>query len=1376
MLMINLIGILFVLRTSNFLLHNPYFIKLPVNYVSLLQIVRINGPDNVIIAEMKDFPARLVSRIGFFVFVFSFYHLVLWAQNPALLSGTVTNGNNGNTIIGAKISVNNQTAYSVTGGNYSVGVTPVGTYIVTCAKAGFDEFSSSSITFQQGVPVTLNIQLLETANPPVTVSALLDTVPAPKVLVNWQQPVGDYEIIYDDGIQEDFTVWATHGNMNAVKFTPVSYPAKVTGGSVHIGTQSNYPSGSNPLVPFQIAIYNATGANGTPGTAVAGPFDVIPTELGWIGFTVPVPPVITSGNFYIVMIQGGNAPNAAGMAIDKTNTALRSYQKFVTGGAPWLPADGNFMMRAIVSGTDGPLDLEYLPGSIVNHQVWRLRQGEEMNPYIWTPIGVQTSYSLTDYSWPSLPCGPFRWAVKTQYTGNRWSSATFSNLIGKCWTAPVTVHIDLTCTSATLAGTNAELKNLVYPDTLYTATLDTSGIVLFPKVWKGTYELKITRFNYQTQSLTASISHDTTLFVILQQETAAPSNLVVNDKSLKATWDRPKVVKELFAESWSGGNFITNEWTIEGGYNWFISQTFGNPVPSALFGWNPQVTNYNQSLTSKSLSGENSTILTLLYDITLDNFANTTVNKMAVELWDGNTWHLLHQYDNTKGSFQWTGEKLDISAYTNMTFRIRFRASGGDSYDINGWYIDNIKILEEESASNLSACILGYYFFLDNAIIGYVTDTTFVIPGNMVQYGTSYNACVQTIFASGNSSKTCSDFTSRYLIPPTGLSGTNIEDAAYLAWNQPVESKGTSGRSAPPPGLLGYYIYRDGNLLDSLLNPDTLFYYDFDLDPDTYFYGVSAKYDLTSYGFPGQTDESIPDGPVSVTIIYGRLLPFFEPWTQGSFTFNDWTFSPEQGNWMINADEGNPLPDAEFPGEPPRNDYEFYLESPVLNAMGVQCAKIWLDFDYSLVDNNLTSQEQLLAEIYYNNRWHKIMTFTNNGDVAWTAQHFEISIVKGKTFRIRFTAKGLLSTDIISWNIDNIHIYSVCNPPVNLAGDAIGYDVQLTWSSPDCSGNGFLLNEGFEEQQFPPPNWTQTITNTNATWSHSDAASFFGVHSGSFSAGVMWDYYHQDEWLIAHNIEITGNLQFWSFAYQGSVHLDHYYVKASADHGVTWDVLLDMSALPSYPGSSGYNQWNEPYNIDMSAWSGEVIDIAWQAVDGDNLGLWYAWAIDDCTIGTKKVLLSGMTRSSLEYDIYRQDSGSGDYNKINPEPVADTSYLDPSLPPGEYSYYVNAALGECTFVTSSDTINIDVITGINGTEDSRLNLFPNPADDFVNIASVYMIKKVEMMNFTGQMVYNNPFVENTKLQMNVSALQPGIYFARITTNQGIRTLKFTISR
>jgi hypothetical protein len=204
--------------------------------------------------------------------------------------------------------------------------------------------------------------------------------------------------------------------------------------------------------------------------------------------------------------------------------------------------------------------------------------------------------------------------------------------------------------------------------------------------------------------------------------------------------------------------------------------------------------------------------------------------------------------------------------------------------------------------------------------------------------------------------------------------------------------------------------------------------------------------------------------------------------------------------------------------------------------------------------------------------------------------------------------------------------------------------------------------------------------------------------------------------------------------------------------------------------------WNESYNIDMTNYLGEVADIAWQAVDGDNLGLWYAWAIDDCKIGSKKIFPLHQNRSILGYDVYRQDFGYGTYNKINPDLVTDTTYTDRSLPAGEYSYFVKALLDECNFVTPSDTIIIDVITGIQNNDPGRLNIYPNPARDILNIVSPDQIKKVELMNFIGQTVYYNQFVENNKLQVIVSDLKPGVYFIRVTRVKDIQTIKVTISR
>jgi len=34
-------------------------------------------------------------------------------------------------------------------------------------------------------------------------------------------------MIYDDGIQDNFAIWATAGNLNALKVTPLAWPAKL---------------------------------------------------------------------------------------------------------------------------------------------------------------------------------------------------------------------------------------------------------------------------------------------------------------------------------------------------------------------------------------------------------------------------------------------------------------------------------------------------------------------------------------------------------------------------------------------------------------------------------------------------------------------------------------------------------------------------------------------------------------------------------------------------------------------------------------------------------------------------------------------------------------------------------------------------------------------------------------------------------------------------------------------------------------------------------------------------------------------------------------------------------------------------------------------
>ena len=205
-----------------------------------------------------------------------------------------------------------------------------------------------------------------------------------------------------------------------------------------------------------------------------------------------------------------------------------------------------------------------------------------------------------------------------------------------------------------------------------------------------------------------------------------------------------------------------------------------------------------------------------------------------------------------------------------------------------------------------------------------------------------------------------------------------------------------------------------------------------------------------------------------------------------------------------------------------------------------------------------------------------------------------------------------------------------------------------------CNG----LHEDFESGNFPPTGFTQIITSTSTnfnlpeTWSQGDPSTpFIATHAGNGSAYLWWAYATpQDEWLIAHNVKVTGDLNFWSYVMPGTAsNGDHYYVKVSTDQGATWTALMDFATMPAYPSVSGFNEWNEPYNINMTAYSGMMVDIAWQAVNP--IGVWAVWGLDDITLGGNKIAVNptghastnnykGDAQLTKASGIYRQTTGT----------------------------------------------------------------------------------------------------------------------------------------
>ncbi|MCK9617447.1 MAG: carboxypeptidase regulatory-like domain-containing protein, partial [Lentimicrobiaceae bacterium] len=258
-------------------------------------------------------------------------------------------------------------------------------------------------------------------------------------------------------------------------------------------------------------------------------------------------------------------------------------------------------------------------------------------------------------------------------------------------------------------------------------------------------------------------------------------------------------------------------------------------------------------------------------------------------------------------------------------------------------------------------------------------------------------------------------------------------------------AEGGPGPGITPPNLIAYNIYRNDNFVEQVPK-EQLQYFDLNLLPGNYSYGVTAVYEAPTEG------ESMKEGPADITIRYGIPLPFEEKWSTGMFISQNWNV--EGSNWRIQGAQGNPAPSAEFNWTPVQHDYSYALESDIL-VDGLDEAvyhKIWFDFDIFLDAQNATEEELLTVEVWNIDGWHQVAEFKNTADMPWTPQHIDISqYALDQAFKIRYTAHGASTADINKWQVDNISVYHemTCDPPRNLAGVKTGIQsVHLTWEEP----------------------------------------------------------------------------------------------------------------------------------------------------------------------------------------------------------------------------------------------------------------------------------------------------------------------------------------
>ena len=144
----------------------------------------------------------------------------------------------------------------------------------------------------------------------------------------------------------------------------------------------------------------------------------------------------------------------------------------------------------------------------------------------------------------------------------------------------------------------------------------------------------------------------------------------------------------------------------EGQGNWNFGSSYTPPsgsAPNAYFGWSPSITNYSHSLTSPLFNGVGFSEIKLDFKLYINNFSTSTLEQMAVEYKTlaQTEWTLLENFSNSGGTVQFVRVNQVLEEMAGQQFQIRFRAYGANSYNINGWGLDDIHVHGEELPSIL---------------------------------------------------------------------------------------------------------------------------------------------------------------------------------------------------------------------------------------------------------------------------------------------------------------------------------------------------------------------------------------------------------------------------------------------------------------------------------------------------------------------------------------------------------------------------------------------------------------------------------------------------------------------------------------------------
>jgi len=151
---------------------------------------------------------------------------------------------------------------------------------------------------------------------------------------------------------------------------------------------------------------------------------------------------------------------------------------------------------------------------------------------------------------------------------------------------------------------------------------------------------------------------------------------------------------------------------------------------------------------------------------------------------------------------------------------------------------------------------------------------------------------------------------------------------------------------------------------------------------------------------------------------------------------------------------------------------------------------------------------------------------------------------------------------------------------------------------------------------------------------------------------------------------------------------------------------------------------------------------------------------------TALVKWSAPVIAPLSYTIYRNDT-------LKFKNITELQYLDSPVSKGRQEYCVTAVYdqGESTRDCAYTTIAL----GILNTEEVGYHVYPNPANEIINILTPVKFSQVRLINSQGKVVYNYAST-GTSLHILTQGFEPGMYILQIYSGLQASTQKVLIVR